>query len=90
VNNENETLRWPVNLTREAIVQRLVKVREAARNAKLADIESLFQGIEAAPDAKIAAGVIAALTWLDGKSEYRDITTQLEMVAMNLKNLKKA
>jgi hypothetical protein len=87
--NEYETLRWPTNLNREGIVERLVKVHAAAAGKTgLADIEALFQGVEAMPDAKLAGNVIAALTWLEGKPDYRDITTQLEMVAMNLKNLK--
>ena len=89
--NEYETLRWPTNLNRQGIVERLVKVHAAAvGKTELANIESLFQGVAAMPDATLAGNVIAALTWLEGKSEHRDITTQLEMVAMNLKNLKTA
>jgi hypothetical protein len=37
---------------------------------------------------QIGANVVAALTWVQDKPEHRSITTQLEMVAMNLKNLK--
>jgi hypothetical protein len=33
--------------------------------------------------------VVAALGWVQGKPEHRPIAMQLEMVAMNLKNLKK-
>jgi hypothetical protein len=32
--------------------------------------------------------VISALTWIQEKPEYPAITSQLAMVAMNLKNLK--
>jgi hypothetical protein len=39
--------------------------------------------------AKLGANVVAALTWLQDKPEHRPLTMQLEMVAMNLKNLKK-
>lgn len=37
---------------------------------------------------KLASNVIAALTWLEGRQEYRQMTIQLAMVAMNLKNLR--
>ncbi len=67
MNEENETLRWPSNLDRDAIVARLVQVRAAA---------------------EIGSHAIAALTWIQEKPEYGAITTQLAMVAMNLKNLK--
>ena len=36
---------------------------------------------------QIGAAVVGALTWLQDKPQHRAITTQLEMVAMNLKNL---
>ena len=40
------------------------------------------------PAGQIGANVIAALTWIQEKTEYPAITQQLAMVAMNLKNLK--
>jgi hypothetical protein len=43
--------------------------------------------------AQIASSVVASLTWLfdqpaDVRAKYEDITRELEMVALNLKNLK--
>jgi hypothetical protein len=38
--------------------------------------------------AQIGTNVVAALTWLQDKPAHRPLTRQLEMVAMNLKNLK--
>jgi hypothetical protein len=38
--------------------------------------------------AQLGGNVVAALTWLQDKPEHRAITTQVEMVALNLKNLK--
>ena len=38
--------------------------------------------------AHLGAHVVQALTWLQDKPEHRALTTQLEMVALNLKNLK--
>ena len=86
--SENETLRWPTNLDRAGIEQRLVQVREAAEAGKLGELAVLFAYLESMTARQIGAHVIAALTWLQDKPEHRAITTQLEMVAMNLKNLK--
>ncbi len=85
---ENETLRWPTNLDHGAIVERLVKVREGARAAGFEEFAARFDGVEALPPGQIGAKVIGALTWVQDKADYRTYATQLEMVAVNLKNLK--
>lgn len=84
----NETLRWPTNLDHAAIVRRLVQVRESAQAAGLGDLAARFANIEGMAAGQIGAKVIGALTWLQEKPEHRSIATQLEMIAMNLKNLK--
>ena len=86
--SEYETLRWPTNLDRAGIVARLVQVRAAAEAAGLVDIAARFVGVESMASGQIGSNVIGALTWLQEKPEYRAIATQLEMVAVNLKNLK--
>lgn len=88
MSTENETLRWPTNLDREGIERRLVQVREAAQSASLTYLASLFAAVEGMSAAQIASSVVAAMTWLQDRPEHRAITTQLEMVALNLKNLK--
>ena len=88
MSHENETLRWPTNLDRAGIVERLVEVRGMAEQAGLADLAARFADVENMPSGAIGANVIAALTWIQEKPEYPAITTQLAMVAMNLKNLK--
>jgi hypothetical protein len=88
VSNENETLRWPTNLDRAGMVERLVQVREMAAEAGLADLAGRFAGVEAMASSEIGSNVVAALTWIQEKPEYQAITTQLAMVAMNLKNLR--
>jgi len=88
MSHENETLRWPTNLDRAAIVERLVQVRTMAAEAGLPDLAARFAGVEDLPSGQIGANVIAALTWIQEKPEYAAITSQLAMVAMNLKNLK--
>lgn len=85
---EHETLRFPTNLDRAAIEGRLVEVREVARTQGLPYITSLFEGIKSMTAAQLGTNVVAALTWLQDKPQHRPLTMQLEMVAMNLKNLK--
>jgi hypothetical protein len=86
--SENETLRWPTNLGRDGIESRLVQVREAAREKGLANLVTLFENLPTMAASHLGAHVVEALTWLQDKPEHRALTTQLEMVALNLKNLK--
>lgn len=86
--SEYETLRWPTNLDRAGIVERLVQVRMDAAAAGLADIAARFNGVESMASGQIGSNVIGALNWLQEKPEYRAIATQLEMIAVNLKSLK--
>lgn len=88
MSNEYETLRWPTNMDREAIVARLVGVRESALAGGLHELAAFFHDIEAMAAARIAAAVIGAINWIEGKPEHKDFGMQLSMVAMNLKNLK--
>lgn len=88
MNNEYETLRWPTNLDREAIVARLGEIRESALGAGLDGLSQFLDGIEEVPSARVGSSVIAALTWIEGRPEYIAFGTQLSMIAMNLKNLK--
>ena len=85
--NDNETIRWPTNLDRAAIEGRLVQVRNAARGESLAELVALLDAVETKPAAQLASAVIGALAWVDGKG-HEAIEKQLQMVALNLKNLK--
>ena len=88
MNSGNETLRWPTNLDRKAIEERLAHARESAHAAGLGEVAAALDGIEKKKPAEIAKGVMKALAVLEGKEEHRALTLQLEMVALNLKNLK--
>lgn len=88
MSSQNETLRWPTNLDRPAIEKRLLAVRDIASRSNASDVAALFEGIERMSSAQLGAKVIAALTILQTRAELAEITSQLEMVAMNLKNLK--
>jgi hypothetical protein len=91
--NENETIRWPTNLDRAAIERRLAKVAESARAIELHEVCDRFTNVQAMSAAQIATNVVACLTWISNQPEhqratYESITRELEMVALNLKNLK--
>jgi hypothetical protein len=91
--SETETIRWPTNLDRKAIEKRLTRVAEKAAEFELAELAQKFTGVAAMPAAQIASSVVAALTWLlnqpaPERARYAEITRELEMVALNLKNLK--
>ena len=89
-----ETIRWPTNLDRKAIEKRLASVAVRAAALELAELSQRFAGVEAGMSAaQIASNVVASLTWLlnqpaPERARYADITRELEMVALNLKNLK--
>jgi len=85
--DDNETIRWPTNLDRAAIESRLAQVRNVARGGNLAELVSLLEGVETKPAAQLASAVVGALAWLDGKG-HEAIEKQLQMVALNLKNLR--
>ena len=83
-----ETLRWPTNLDRAAIVLRLVQVRESAHASGIADLAAHLAKVEEMTSAQLGACVISAMSLVQEKPEHRALATQLEMIAMNLKNLK--
>jgi hypothetical protein len=83
-----ETLRWPTNLDRSAIEQRLIQARATAEKQGWKEVAALLAGVETKSAAEIAKSVMAALEWLQRQPELRAFTLQLQMVALNLKNLK--
>ena len=85
---EYETLRWPTNLDHAAIVKRLVGVRAAAQSAGLTEIAARFADVETLPAGKLASSVVAALTSIQELPAHRALAMELEMVALNLKNLR--
>jgi hypothetical protein len=83
-----ETIRWPTNLDRPAIEQRLIQARATAEKHGWSEVVALLAGVETKSPAEIAKSVMAALDWLQRQPELRAFTLQLQMVALNLKNLK--
>jgi hypothetical protein len=84
----DKTLKLVTNLDRAGIEQRLAEIRKAANDAGLTDLAQLFAGAEGAPRAQLEASVRNALKWLAGRSEHKALAAQLELVEINLPNLK--
>jgi hypothetical protein len=76
------------NLDRKAIEGKLADVHKAAQSSNLNELASMFQGVEGMPKAQIEQRVKNALKWLADKPQHARITTELELVELNLKNLK--
>ncbi|MDH5352660.1 MAG: hypothetical protein OEX78_17775, partial [Betaproteobacteria bacterium] len=86
--NHEETLKMVNNLDRAGVEARLAQVRAGAQSAGLGELAQMFAGIEGAPRAQIEEKVKRALKWLAGKPEQRSLVALLELVEINLPNLK--
>jgi hypothetical protein len=86
--SDDKTVRMVTNLDRKAIEGKLADVRKAAQAANLTDLASMFAAVEGMPKAQIEKSVQNALLFLADKPEHQRITIDLELVELNLKNLK--
>jgi hypothetical protein len=86
--SDDKTVRMVTNLDRKAIERKLADVRKAAQAANLTDLASMFAAVEGMPKAQIEKSVQNALLFLADKPEHQRITIDLELVELNLKNLK--
>jgi len=53
-------------MDREAIVAKLVEIRDSANAQGYTEIAEFFSGVEDLASPKVGGKVIAALTWLEG------------------------
>jgi len=88
MSTHDKTLKLVTNLDRAGIEARLVEVRDAARRSSLGELAALLEGIEGMPKAQIEERVQSALKALRGKPEHGGISALLELVELNLPNLK--
>ena len=86
--NEEKTLRMVTNLDRKAIEGKLAQVRADALSANLKELADMFNGVEGMPRAQIEVKVKNALKWLADKPQHNRIASQLDLVGINLHNLK--
>lgn len=86
--SHDSTMKLVTNLDRAAIEGMLGKVRLLAQAKGMNELAQMFAGIEGMPRAQIEAHVKNALKWTSGKEGISDIRGPLELVEMNLPNLK--
>ena len=85
---DDKTVRMVTNLDRKAVEGKLADVHKQAQSSNLNELASMFQGVEGMPKAQIEQRVKNALNWLADKPQHQRIATDLELVELNLKNLK--
>ncbi len=88
MSSHDETLKLVTNLDRAGIESRLAEVRSAAQAAGLAELAQLLGGAPGAPRAALEQKIRGALKLLAGKPEHKMLLAQLELVEINLPNLK--
>ena len=86
--SDDKTVRMVTNLDRKAIEGKLADVRKAAQAGNLTELASMFNSVEGMPKAQIETRVKNALQWLADKPQHLRMTADLELVELNLKNLK--
>ena len=74
--------------TEEEEMNQRRRLLNAAKKGDQKAVAKLFEKLETLSAPQLGAAVVQALTLVQGKPEHRPIAMQLEMVAMNLKNLK--
>lgn len=84
----DKTVRMVTNLDRKAIEGKLAGVRQAAQSARLTELASLLAGVEGQPRAQIESRLQSALKFLADKPQHQRLVADLELVEINLKNLK--
>jgi hypothetical protein len=83
-----KTMKLVTNLDRKAIEGKLAEVRSAAQAANLKELADMFNGVDGMPRAQIEQKVKNALKWLADKPQHNRIASQLELIGLNLPNLK--
>jgi hypothetical protein len=86
--SHEKTMKLVTNLDRPAIEGKLADVRKAAQAANLGELAGLLTGVEGMPRAGIEQKVKSALKWVMTKPEHKGLMAQLELIELNLPNLK--
>ena len=88
MSSHEQTLKLVTNLDRAGIESRLADIRGAAQAAGLAELVRLLVDAPGAPRAELEQRIRAALKSLADKPERKALAAQLELVEINLPNLK--
>jgi hypothetical protein len=82
------TMKLVTNLDRAAIEAKLREAAGDAQAAGLGELAKMFTGVEGMPKAQIEQRVNNAIKWLADKPQHMKLVATLDLVGMNLKNLK--
>jgi hypothetical protein len=84
----SETARFPAKLDRDAIIGRVAELHEWARSESLAELATLLELPANVSSAELGSRILSSLAFIASRPEYTVINKQLEILALNLKNLK--
>jgi hypothetical protein len=88
MSSHEKTLKLVTNLDRGAVEGRLAEVRKSAEAKNLPELASMFGGIEGMPRAQMETRVKNAIRWLLDKPDHQGLLAQVELIELNLPNLK--
>ena len=88
MSSHDKTLKLVMNLDRPAVEAQVAEVRKLAQASNLGELAAMFSGIEGMPRAQMETRVKNALRWLKGKPQHEGLQARLELVELNLPNLK--
>ena len=88
MSTHDKTLKLVTNLDRAGIEQRLGQIRAAAQSAGLAALAQMFAGFEGATRSQLEQKIRDSLRWLADKPDHKALSAQIELVEINLPNLK--
>ena len=83
-----KTLKLVTNLDRGAVEAKIAEIRDSASSSQLAELAAILTGVEGLPRAQMEARVKSALKWLADKPQHKSLLALLELVELNLPNLK--
>jgi hypothetical protein len=84
----DKTLKLVTNLGRPEIEAKLAEVRQAAQVKGLSALAQQLAGIEGLPRGQMETRIKGALKLLAGNAEHQGLGAQLELIELNLPNLK--
>lgn len=83
----DQTMKIVTNLDRGGIEAKLGEVRALAQSRNFTELASHFSGVGGMPRAQFEQGIANGLKWLTDKPVHSGISSQLELVELNLRNL---
>lgn len=88
MSSHDKTLKLVTNLDRAGVEARLADICSAAQAAGLAELARIFADAPGAPRDLLEQKVRSALRWLADKPDHKALAAQIELVEINLPNLK--